>query len=84
MPKHVLQLNPDEQVWNEVKHPHHGREPIFNKSDLKVRLIANLDALQNNIARITSLFYIKDTKYTPELSSRNSLMVLISNRNTIM
>ena len=68
LPKHAPQLNPDEQVWNEVKHRNLGREPIVNKSDLKVRLIANLEALQTNITRITSFFNLKDTKYTLNLT----------------
>ena len=74
LPKHAPQLNPDEQVWNEVKHRNLGREPIVNKSDLKVRLIANLEALQQYITRITSFFHLKDTKYTLNLTPETAYL----------
>ena len=34
-PKHSPELNPDEQVWCDVKDKKIGRQPVKNKSDLK-------------------------------------------------
>jgi transposase len=68
LPRHAPDLNPDEQVWNEIKYRKLGREPIFNKDDLKVRLISNLRALQQNATQLLSFFHLKDTRYALEAS----------------
>jgi transposase len=66
LPKHAPALNPDEQVWNEIKHRHLGREPILDKKDLKARLIASCERLKNNIKRVASFFHLEDTRYILE------------------
>jgi transposase len=63
LPKHAPKFNPGEQVWNEIKHRHLGREPIRNKADLKKRLVSRLRTLQRNTNRILSFFHLKDTSY---------------------
>lgn len=63
LPKHAPHVNPDEQVWNEIKHRQLGREPIIDKQDLKERLIESLRDLKFDAARILSFFQLPDTKY---------------------
>lgn len=62
-PAHSPELNPDEQVWNEIKHRQLGRQPILNKADLKKRLRAALQSLQRRAQRIRSFFQLPDTQY---------------------
>ena len=63
LPKHAPEFNPDEQVWNEVKHRKLGREPILNKQDLKSRLLLHLRELKFNTRRLLSFFELESTKY---------------------
>lgn len=56
-------LNPDEQVWNEIKNNKLGKPPIKNKSDLIKRLRAALRTLQRKTGRIISFFHLPDTQY---------------------
>lgn len=63
LPKHAPHLNPDEQVWNEIKHRKLGRQPIANKRDLLHRIFDELDALRRHPERILSFFHLKDTRY---------------------
>jgi transposase len=46
LPKRSPELNPDEQVWNEVKNNKLGMQSIKNKRDLKQRLYSALRSLQ--------------------------------------
>lgn len=62
-PTHSPELNPDEQVWNEIKHRRLGKQPIKNKADLKKRLRSALKSLQNKAERVRSFFQLPDTKY---------------------
>jgi len=62
-PTHSPELNPDEQVWNEIKHRRLGKQPIKNKLDLKKRLRSALKSLQQKADRIRSFFQLPDTRY---------------------
>jgi len=62
-PTHSPELNPDEQVWNEIKHRQVGRQPIKSKLDLKKRLCSALKSLQKNVGKIRSFFQLPDTEY---------------------
>ncbi len=62
-PAHAPELNPDEQVWNEIKHRQIGRQPVKNKLDLKQRLDAALRALQALPEKVRSFFHLPDTQY---------------------
>ncbi|MBK8753643.1 MAG: transposase [Candidatus Competibacteraceae bacterium] len=42
LPTHSPELNPDEQVWNEVKHRQLGKQPIRSKLDLNRRIHSSL------------------------------------------
>ena len=59
-------LNPDEQVWNEIKNHRLGKMTITGKKDLKTKIISELRSLQKQTARILSFFQMPDTKYILE------------------
>jgi transposase len=63
LPKRSPELNPDEQVWNEVKNHKIGKQPIESKGDLKKRLYSALRSLQRHTERIQSFFQLQHTKY---------------------
>jgi transposase len=63
LPKRAPALNPDEQVLNEVKNRHIGKQPVKNKKDLKKRLYSTLGSLQKRTGRILSFFQLPDTEY---------------------
>jgi transposase len=63
LPKYSPELNPDEQVWNQVKNNTLGKQPIKNKRDLKQRLYSALRSLQRQSERIRSFFQLPDTLY---------------------
>lgn len=63
LPKHSPELNPDEQVWEEIKDNQLGRQPVKDKSDLKRRLHSALKSLQHRAKRIASFFQLTDTRY---------------------
>ena len=63
LPKRSPELNPDEQVWNEIKNNQIGKQPIKNKQDLKKRLYSVLRSLQRQSERIRSFFQLPDTLY---------------------
>jgi transposase len=69
LPKRVPEMNPDEQVWNEVKINHIGKQPVKNKKDLMKRLISCLASLQKNTKRILSFFELPDTRYASQCES---------------
>lgn len=63
LPKRSPELNPDEQVWNEIKNNKLGKQPINSNSDLKKRLYSALRSLQHQTERIRSFFQLQHTKY---------------------
>lgn len=63
LPKRAPEYNPDEQVWNELKVNHLGKQPVKDKIDLKQRLRSLLAALQKNTRRVLSFFQLPDTEY---------------------
>jgi transposase len=72
LPKRSPELNPDEQVWQEVKTNRIGKQPVKNKRDLKQRLRSALRSLQHQTARIRSFFQLPDTQYASELCPLNN------------
>lgn len=62
-PPHAPELNPDEQVWNEIKHRQVGKQPIKSKPDLKKRLHSALKSLQQQAGKLRSFFQLPDTEY---------------------
>lgn len=66
LPRRAPEFNPDEQVWNEIKNNHIGKEPVKDKKDLKERLYSVLRSLQKDTKRILSFFQLPDTKYAAQ------------------
>lgn len=62
LPKGAPELNPDEQVWNEIKNNQIGKQ-LKNKKDLGRRIFDALKSLQGRVDRIKSFFELPDTKY---------------------
>ena len=67
LPKHVPEMNPDEQVWNEIKNNEIGKQPIKDKVDLKKRLRSALASLQKKYKRIISFFQLPNTQYAAQI-----------------
>ena len=62
-PPYAPKLNPDEQVWNEIKYRNLEKEPIKNKPDLNRRIDGLLRSLKEKTDKIRSFFQLDDTKY---------------------
>lgn len=69
LPKRAPELNPDEQVWNEIKNNRIGKQPVKDKDDLKERLLSALASLQKNTKRVMSFFQLPDTRYAAQAES---------------
>lgn len=63
LPPHAPELNPEEQVWNEVKHRQLGKQPIKNKPDLHQRIHSAMALLRRQAEKIQSFFHLPDTRY---------------------
>ena len=63
LPKYAPELNPDEQVWQEIKENQLGPRPAYSKSDLRKKLLSALKSLQENTNRIVSFFQLPHTRY---------------------
>ena len=63
LPPYSPELNPDEQVWNDLKDKKIGRKAIKTKSDLKRALYSVLRKLQRQAQKVRSFFALPDTKY---------------------
>jgi len=63
LPRYSPELNPDEQVWNEVKSKEIGKRFIKTKSELKIKLYSVLRSLQADTEKIKSFFRLPGTKY---------------------
>ncbi|MCP5197351.1 MAG: IS630 family transposase [Gammaproteobacteria bacterium] len=63
LPPHSSEINPDEQVWNEIKHRQLEKQPIKGLIDFEHRLYAALLKLQNLKEIIQSFFKLPDTQY---------------------
>jgi transposase len=66
LPKKAPELNPDEQVWNELKNDRLGKQPVKNKTDLRARLESALKSLQQQADRVRSFFQLPETQYAAE------------------
>ena len=69
LPKRAPEMNPDEQLWNELKTNSIGKQPVQNKKDLLKRLFSSLRSLQKNTKKILSFFQLPRTKYASQCES---------------
>lgn len=63
LPPYSPELNPDEQVWNDLKNNGIGRQIITGPDDLHAKTRAHLRSLQRRPERIQSFFRMKETAY---------------------
>jgi transposase len=63
LPKYAPELNPDEQVWQEIKENQLRPRPAYSKIDLRKKLQSALKSLQENTNRIVSFFQLPHTRY---------------------
>jgi transposase len=63
LPPYSPELNPDEQVWNDVKDKKIGRKAIKTKAELKKSLYSVLRKLQRETTKVRSFFALPSTKY---------------------
>jgi transposase len=63
LPPYSPELNPDEQVWNHVKHHGVGRMFVNGKDQLRILIQAKLRRLQKSPWLVQSFFLLSDTLY---------------------
>lgn len=62
-PAYSPEINPAEQVWNEIKHRQLEKQPIKNRNDFKKRVDSALKKLKECREKIRSFFGLPDTRY---------------------
>lgn len=63
LPPYSPELNPDEQVWNDVKNNAVGRCVLSKPSDLHRVVVSRLRFLQKTPARVQAFFQTPETRY---------------------
>ncbi len=63
LPPHSPEINPDEQVWNEIKHRQLEKKLIKNPAYFERRMYAALLKLQTLKEKVQSFFQLLDTQY---------------------
>jgi transposase len=64
LPSYSPELNPTEQVWNNVKHHGIGRKKVFGPDQLRSMVIGQLRRLQKLPSIVISFFMHPECKYT--------------------
>jgi len=63
LPGYSPELNPDEQVWNDLKNNGLGRKSIAGPDKLRAEVMSYMRSLQKRPSRIRSFFKTPDTLY---------------------
>jgi transposase len=63
LPPYSPELNPDEQVWNHVKHHGVGRAVVAGAAHLKALVLRRLRQLQRTPELVRGFFLMPDTRY---------------------
>jgi transposase len=63
LPPYSPELNPDEQVWNDLKNNGIGKSIITGPEDLSAKVFSHMKSLQKNREKIRSFFQMPETKY---------------------
>ena len=63
LPPYSPELNPDEQVWNDIKDKNLGKKAIKDKPELKRKAYSLLRNLQHQVDKVKSFFQLPETKY---------------------
>lgn len=63
LPGYAPDLNPDEFVWNQMRHNGTSKKPLKKNESLRDRMAADLAAIQANPALVRSFFYAESVDY---------------------
>lgn len=63
LPPYSPEMNPSEQVWNDLKDKKIGRMAIKTTAELKRALYSIMRGLQHHVTKVRSFFDLPDTKY---------------------
>lgn len=66
LPPYSPELNPDEQVWNNLKTHGIGRSEIMDRQDLHKKVSSHLKSLQGLPKKVRSFFQLPMTRYAAE------------------
>ena len=56
LPPYAPDINPDELVWNQMRHMGTSKKPLKENESLKQRVINDLQKIKENISLIKSFF----------------------------
>lgn len=66
LPPYSPELNPDEQVWRDLKTYGIGRSEITDRDDMECKVVAHLNNLRGLPKKIRSFFQLPMTRYAAE------------------
>jgi transposase len=66
LPGYAPELNPDELVWNHLKHQGVSKKPLRKDESLRSRMQADLDAIKARPALVRSFFRAPSVAYTTD------------------
>ena len=66
LPPYSPELNPDEQVWHDLKSNGIGRSEILSREDLEEKVVTHLETLKGLPKKIRSFFQLPMTKYAAQ------------------
>jgi transposase len=66
LPPYSPELNPDEQVWHDLKSNAIGRSEILSREDLERKVVEHLNALKGLPKKVRSFFQLPMTRYAAE------------------
>ena len=77
LPPHIPELNPDEQVWRDLKTNGIGRSEITGRQDMEQKVVIRLENLRGLPKKIRSFFQLPMTRYAAEQHVHRSMNSLI-------
>jgi transposase len=66
LPPYSPELNPDEQVWHDLKTHGIGRSEILDRADLERKVVQHLNALKGLPKKVRSFFQLPMTRYAAQ------------------
>jgi transposase len=69
LPPYSPELNPDEQVWHDLKSHGIGRCEVMNREDLEQKVTSHLNTLKGLPKKVRSFFQLPMTHYAADLMS---------------
>ena len=66
LPPYSPELNPDEQVWHDLKSNAIGRSEIMSREDLEAKVVTHLEKLKGLPRKIRSFFQLPTTRYAAQ------------------